>query len=91
MIIHSPYISGSLESENPIPSASFSETSSYAETFKDAPSDGLTYGRKDGVWIEVQAVATVISLFSQTFIPTNAPIFNFASLDFGTISGITAT
>lgn len=39
-------ISGSIETNVPWP------TSSYSETFNDAPSDGKTYGRKDGTWVE---------------------------------------
>jgi hypothetical protein len=46
MIVHNPYVSGTLELENPI-----------SGSLNDAPSDGTTYGRKDGAWIQVQASA----------------------------------
>jgi len=52
MKIFNPYItgsieldiSGSIETNVPWP------TSSYSETFNDAPTDGSTYGRKNGTW-----------------------------------------
>jgi len=50
MIIHSPYISGSLELENPI-----------SGSLTDAPADGTTYGRKDGAWIAIVLGAALMS------------------------------
>ena len=72
MIIHNPYISGSLTLENPI-----------SGTLEDAPSDGNTYVRKDGQWIILQStgtqtidVFTLTSKWEQTFI-RNIQILNF--------------